>query len=433
MFFCSVLNGAIILEDNFNDSKNWSLITQGGDVSNSNGTMIVSSTNNSAILLNDNEVSDLTYTVRMKIEQSEDGFHGVTFGFQKGSVTGYTFLISRDKYTILSYWENGAETTLHKGFFSFIDPKNNEIRIIKRGQFITIAINGKLMKTVSHNKQLSGRVGLLVEPTEKIAFDHALLTDDANNTVPPWYFHSDFKSLYGWEQLGGDGSVSVNNGVLVLSQSTGSDFNFFTSGRYSQEPCTTIVRFAGGDSTSAYGIEYRNVADVNTPVMYFLINGNRQYGASVNGNVVFKDKSLAIHGKDGIADTIIITKDYVFKVNGVTLIDTIKNSGIEFTDIGIRSGTNSTVEFHDFRGGTYTKTSIADKKDTFKKIATQYPVHLLGGVGVIYDIRGRQVASLQRNSTIHRSIEGLSAGSYFIYLKNKKDGKLKRKTIVKLK
>jgi hypothetical protein len=119
---------------------------------------------------------------------------------------------------------------------------------------------------------------------------------------------------------------------------------------------------------------------------------------------------------NGTTDTFIITKDYEFIVNGTVLDDSTFTQGMDFNAVGIYADAGLSIEVDNFSAGIYDPTSPV-KYHPYKGIYTHVkPSYILGGSGIIYDTRGRKVATFENG--YKDKLRNLSSGPYLIVIPN---------------
>ena len=432
----SAFGKSVIFEDNFDNDGKW--VTAGGDQTQYTGKVekgiytVEPAANKNAylkhVLTDDQRVSEFTYSVKFSsLSKGGDGC-GLLFCWQK-DFQGYTFYINEQKQYIFGKWIKKSATEielqiLEAYFFSHIKENENILKVSKKDNKFSLYCNGIFIYTVSDSQFSTGDIGLYIGQGEKIGFDHASLTNTPELDDPYISFTDSFDNndLDGWITLSGSGSIKTESGKLKIS-ATDEPVLFYTNGKYYKAPCTTIVTYKEGDKKSFYGIGYALMRPNVTITPYaFLINANR-YFAVLSDNIYQPQAHQAITGK---TDTLIVNSQYHFIINGQVVDNkTVRDKGAEFNAIGYYIQNNVSVEFDIFKTG-YGITPIIESKSS---VLFNKPSFFLGGMGIIYDPKGRKVATF--NNKYYDKLKTLSSGPYIIIYKykDKKDYIIRRAII----
>lgn len=421
----SILYADIIFEDDFNTKENWIALSSSGTISIESGTLVVETGNDSwAYLLHSKEVEDFTYAAKFNVKKcSEAGGSGIAFCVQNNA-DGYWFFISAadQYYYILKYLSSGAFEYLAFNTNSFINiTGNNELKVSKEGEELRFYCNGIMVEKLSDSSIKKGNIGLIVGPGEKTAYDRAVLRDDIYKVdTKKKYFSDTFENdaIQGWKLWSGNG-IEEKNGKLTISSSK--EMWLFTSGLYKDIACTTIVTYNSGDTSKLYGLMLLEIQPIikndslsfKTSGYYYTINAERSY-AVFEGGTQIKSNSH-IHGS---TDTLIITKDYKFMVNG-KIIDDGFSKGKNFNAVGFYAEAGVSVSFDNFSAGNPADTSGIIAKHTAFPFPKKNPSYLIGGIGIIYDPMGRQVATFDGTVSYKHALKNLSSGPYIVITRKK--------------
>jgi hypothetical protein len=126
-----------------------------------------------------------------------------------------------------------------------------------------------------------------------------------------------------------------------------------------------------------------------------------------NGSATVYPNSF-IHGT---TDTLVVSGDYSFYVNGHLLDDTTFSQGLNFNAVGLYVDSGASVEVEQFSAGINPGTAIA-RNSGRGVYAAGRPRYILGGSGIIYDTRGRKVATFKNG--YKETLKNLSTGPYLI-------------------
>ena len=339
---------------------------------------------------------------------------------------GYAFFITANKEYIFGKWVKTSATTsdfktIEGFYFTHIYEKDNLLKVSKKGNDFYLYCNNIFISKVSDTQFAKGSIGLYVGKSEKINFDHATLKDQPETSNPPSYFSDTFDktNLDGWRKLNGSGTVSVNSGNLQLTD-IDTTLRLYTNNNFKNAPCTTIVTYRDGSKDAYYGINFMLIKPNATsyPTYSFIINANKNFAVTQTSS--FTPKA---HQKiNGTSDTLIITAQYHFVINGeVVDKQSIKDEGLQFNALGLMVQPNVAIDVTIFTAGVKS-TPIIVQKNTLPLL--NQPSYFLGGMGIIYDPKGRKVATFQNR--YQDKLKDLSAGPYIIIFKNNKDFLIRR-------
>jgi hypothetical protein len=430
----SMIYSGTLFEDNFDDASKWvtmagtPTITPGGGV-----VRVVSAANSQTILKNSTAFPEkFTYSVKCKVNSFNNNVAGIMFCVQ-ADIQGYVFYITNTRqYTLGKFIQTTSGYSyvgIINGWNSFISPSDNELKVSKNGSEISLFCNGVLLIKLSNSDFSSGAIGLYVGNGADVSYDHALVTDEYNAGEYVDGFKDTFEDndIFGWAPLNNNpATVKCESGVLKISN-VNQNLVLFTSGIYKNEPCTTIVKYTGGDKVKKYGINYLVVAEGNVRAYYFWINANRNYAVCTAGSYPLLGPSSFIHGT---TDTLIVTNNYKFMVNGTIVYDSVHDEGLNFNAVGLNVDSGVTVEFDNFSAGNVVVPIIYNP--SIKPLSSKFKAsYLVGGAGIIYDIKGRKVATFQ--SGYKEKLRDLSAGSYYIVIPNGTKNHTIRQAIIKTK
>jgi hypothetical protein len=420
--FCSIIYAGVLFEDPFDTDVNWVKISGAPTTSCNGGMFNVNAGASAALFLHSqNFADDFTYSMKLKVNSTNGKPVGIMFCWQANN-QGYVFYITGTKqYTLGKFGAGGAFTAIKSGLHSFITEGDNTIKICKKSGEITLSCNDALFEKVANSEYTGGSIGLFIDATVDVSFDHALVTDEYEDVLPVTYFADTFgdNNINGWGVITGSAGIASEGGVLKISNVASRRLVLFTSGVYKNQPCTTEVTYKGGDPNNIYGIAYYvMVIGASIPTYYFVINASRQFAIITGGSYTLVGNSN-IHGT---TDTLIVTKEYDFMVNG-TVIGSAPDQGLVFNATGLSADSSLSLEFDNFSaGGGIVPIVHKPNINPSSKIQKNY---ILGGLGLVYDIRGRQVASFAEGEYKDK-IKNLSSGPYYVIMKGKKDHIIRR-------
>lgn len=429
----SVFGEGVIFEDNFDSDKEW--VQEAGSQYTGNvenGIFTVEPQVNTSLFLKhvlpeDQQISDFTYSVKFS-SLSKGGFgSGFLFCCQE-DFQGYLFFINDKKQYGFGKWiknsSNGKELkTLESYYFSHIYEKENILKVSKNGDEFSLYCNGRFISKITDSQFSKGNIGLFVGQGDKTGFDYASLTNKPELDNPYISFSDSFEksNLDGWVQLSGSGSIKAESNKLNVTV-TDTSVLFYTNGKYFNAPCTTIVTYKDGDKNNFYGISYVLMRPNSTITpCNFLINANK-YFAVYSGNTFAPQTHQAINGN---TDTLIVNSQYHFIINGQVVDNkSIQDNGTEFNALGYYIQNNVSVEFDIFKASYDISHIIGSGKSS---VLFNKPSYFLGGMGIIYDPKGRKVATFDKR--YQDKLKSLSSGPYIIIYKDKKDYIIRRAII----
>ncbi|MFP4418838.1 MAG: family 16 glycoside hydrolase [Chitinispirillaceae bacterium] len=432
-----------LFEDNFDTDDQW--VTLFGDVTAEaqNGRYVVENTGGSvAVLKHSADFSNFSYRVSFEALASSFANAGVIFCWDDDA-GGYQFTIGANKqFSLGKYTRDGnsfSPSTIDLGFNSFIKSSgSNELVISKSGSTIQISCNDVLLTEVEDPSFDSGDIGLVVNANETVSFDHVLVTDENVDVTPRYHFSDDFDDgdLYGWNTFVNAGTVENTGDALRLNAGNQNARTIvYTDGQYQNAPVKVIVERESGSEDAFYGVMLlsQNVTMSDTSyargydAFMFYINGAKQYAALSTEVTSFSPRNSS--NINGTVDTLEITADRQFVVNGDVLSGAdFGDASYDFNAVALIADSNVTVSFDEFEAGT--PASIAYRPQVKDKIPMKKQFEL-GGTGIIYDPRGREVARVNDNNYKH-VLKNLGNGSFIII--TKKNGKhypIRRAVVVK--
>jgi len=423
----TAIQSGVVFEDPFNNKNNWVKAVGTCTDSIKSGQYVINATAIS-IFKHTQTFQNFTYSMDMKIESNYVKPNGILF-CAASNLNGYLFTLNNKQYNLGKI--EGTTVNFQKikaGFNSFISTvpgTRNILKVSKSGSDISFFCNNAFIEKISDNSFAQGDIGFVVEANEKVSFNHALVVDTAEvGKYKTWFVdHFEDNDLFGWLQLpanGMGGNVKSEGGVMKVRAD--SQTIYYSNGTYRDLPCTTIVEYKSGKTDAFYGIIFLQVTTGITGY-YYLINAGKQYTVFSGSGTVKSDSRI-----HGTKDTLIVTADYDFLVNGYVLDNTTFTSGIDFNGVGICvQHPGVTVHYDDFRAGVNDGTPIHNpiQLGPYTKNKTNY---MLGGVGLIYDIRGRKVASF--DDGYKAKLKELGAGHYYIVVPNGNQKHVIRQAII---
>jgi len=423
----TAIQSGVVFQDPFDNKNNWAKATGNCTDVIQNSQYVITATTLS-IFKHTQPFQTFTYSMDLKIESNYSRPNGILF-CAGANLNGYIFTLSNQQYNI--GWIMGTSVdydTLKSGFNSFVSTtpgSTNILKVSKTGNTISFFCNNTILEKITNAAFSQGDIGFLVSENQKVAFNHALVVDTAEvGKYKSWFVdHFEDNNLAGWGKLpvaNYGGNVKSENGVMKVVAD--SQTIFYTSGQYKDMPCTTIVEYKGGKKDALYGIIFIVVQTGSISAYYYLINSERYYLVSQTGGGSPKIDSR-IHGTK---DTLVVTADYDFYVNG-NMLDNSMPAGSNFNAAGIIVYQGATVHYDDFRAGVNDGTPIHNpiQLGPYTKNKTNY---MLGGVGLIYDIRGRKVASF--DDGYKAKLKELGAGHYYIVVPNGNQKHVIRQAII---
>ncbi len=444
--FLTVLavNSAVLFEDDFNTDDEW-VPRYGADYETriEDGKYIVENRNSTlGIVQHSDEFTDFTYTV--SLQALTEGYRrtGVVFCWKDAG--GYEFTINSNQlFTFGKYVASGTSLnfeSIKSGYNSFIDPAGeNTLTVVKKGSDIQISCNGVPLARFVEPTFQSGDIGLVINAQETVSYDYVRVTDETESIAPKEYFSDDFNDgdLKGWNIFTQAGTIENRAGALHMNAGTEASSNIvFTSGQYKNAPVKVIVKHEGGSDSSFYGI---SLLSINTTpssdglttdysAFHYRISPQKYWAAlSSNAESFSPQLSTDIHGD---TDTLEITSDYRFIVNGDTLPEVDFGEPFDFNAVAFIAPSDMSVSFDEFEAGEPDPTPVIRKPHVTDRIPKREQFEL-GGAGIIYDPRGREVARVN-DQNYENVLNNLSNGSFIII--TRKNGKLhpiRRAVVVK--
>jgi len=368
----------------------------------------------------------LTHSAKFKITSTNSNGAGIAFCWQSKDVSGYFLNITPLKTYCLGKYEAGKGSAIRRGLNSYITNGENDLKISKSNNKINIICNGVLMDTVTDNSFSGGHIGLYSDNDVTSAYNSVTSTDTYENPGFITRFTDNFEdnNLDGWTKANSDGTVKCEGGVLKASGTTG-QLLFLTSGNYSNASCTTVVVNKQGEPSDLYGLSYIDLSLTNTGISLntymFVINGNHEWGISTGGNFT-TSQDLNIHST---TDTLIVNYSngsFKFYVNG-RLMTSANSNNTHFEAVGYYVAANKSVEFDNFSASNSSSGIVVNPAIKLNK-----ENYMIGGLGIICDIKGRQVASFT-DGEYKNKLRNLGKGPYFIIAKDHKNHIIRRAVI----
>jgi hypothetical protein len=435
-----MVHATVLFEDQFTSADNWVNANTGTPTYTTkienNKLVITAAANSDAYLKHSYKCDKFTYSVSFRIQSVNNELCGISFCWQATDFQGYVLSPYKEKQYIFGKWvktATGAQfTTLAANWNSFINiGDDNVFTVVKDGSQFSIFCNGVFLEKITDNTFTSGDIGITVGKGEKVQFKQAVLTDEVTEGKPLTYYSDYFTDniLNGWRLListGGNGTAKEEQGAFKINAGD-SMMILYTNGNYTKVPCTTVVSYKSGEKNSYYGVAFLDIRPgQNVSYFVYLINGNRNYTAFSSSGSGTQVTSTYIHGT---TDTIIISDQYQLYVNGFKLDHKPLTDNFTFNAAGVFVFPKVNVEYSNFRVGNFTGIGIINKKPVVLNSSKSNKGYLLGGIGIIYDIRGRQVATFNGNERLREQLKDLGAGSYVIISKGKKNHLIQRAII----
>lgn len=386
-------------------------------------------------LLPQQKYSSFSLNATFKIKSANANSCGILFCWQS-ELQGYMFTVYATRQYTFGKWVKTATgysfVSIASGFNSFINPVDNVLGVSKSGDALNLICNGAVICRTTATDYQSGDIGLFVGNNEEVAFDHLIYTNRLSTAGEKEYFSDNFNDndFIGWMRHSSEttfGNWKAEGGVLKIAADQ--QEIIYTNGKYAAKPCTTIVTTNNGTANDAfYGIAYLLIEPNKTVQSFsFLLNGVSKQYAIGSGSLQTKPHS-AIHGT---TDTLIVTPDYGFIINGFP-VDTLKaDPKPSFNAVGFLVLKGSQVSFDDFRVGVYTPNTPILHNPFVKNGAMMKQSYIIGGAGIIIDSKGRTIGSFEGNQ-YPAALRSLGNGPYYIIQRNNKEYIL-RKAIVNIK
>ncbi len=438
----STADGNVLFEDDFDTNDEWATLFGPVDEEIIDGHYVVEKNGNGFGVQKHSAVfSTFDYEVSLKPLSNNIWTTGVMFCWNDAS-GGYEFTINSLQSFTLKKYVLGNDGIYHPeimttGYSSFIgQSEENILAVSKKNGQIILACNDVLIFEGTDQSFESGEIGLIVYGGSKISFDYVRVTDEESQAYQKDFFSDNFNDgdLLGWRKYNTSGHLeNTGNTLLLRGAENASRTLVYTDGKYRNAPVKVIVNREDGPADAFYGLallslEMERVNDTswrhNQSGVYFQISGSRRYG--VGKSSFFPATSSHIHGT---TDTLEITKEYRFVVNGDTLPGTDFGEDLDFNAVGLVVDAGVTVSFDDFTAGEQNNTPIVNSyRNNGILPASNSPRR---PSGVVLDARGRIVASVNR-SNFSRVIKNLGTGTFFvIYGKAGQPLSVKKTTIVR--
>jgi hypothetical protein len=450
MYLCLTVGAATLFEDDFSSDDNWVHTPNSLERSLTNGTYVVENTGTGpGVLRNDQTFDDFTYSVTFTNLGEQLRASGLLFCWDGAAFEGYMLTLSSAKMFYLQRWVasgNGSATELDTlGWHSFINTTGNVLTVSKQGSTINLFCNGAFLMSVTDDTYSSGGIGLYVGPSDKIAFDHAKVTDAFREGVAQSRFCDDFtdSGLEGWRRFTGAGSVTVRDEALEVSGGDqGGGTILLTDGSYRDVPVKVVVTRSGGDPDGFAGII---LMDIDVLVGDQTAQSYDSYVFSTTARGGSWSRYFAAHRLSsserfsftpqnsshihGTTDTLEVTATYDFVINGDTMPNIDFDSGLDFNTVGFIVDSGVVATFDDFQAGQSCPVPVAFERQ-IRLLPQRGPSYILGGTGILYDPRGRRVGRYPR-ARDGASPTRLAPGTYLVAPDSKRGRRL-RKAIVEV-
>jgi hypothetical protein len=288
----------------------------------------------------------LTVTGKMT-RSAEDISAGILFCFNATNITGYLIHLNPVQGIQLSKYVNGNQSTLYNDRSAAVVQGTNELTISRKNDSISIFCNGSFITILRDaNPVAGGDVGLLVPGKKNVVFDDIVVTDEWTPVpAPAACFRDDFLlSNNLWLDYGNGDSKQVAEGVLKLTTTANNSYSdyYVRVDHYKLDTFVVSAAFShrSGDKTNMYGIFFCGaVVQQVVPMVYFCINGLRQYDAYADTIRPITNSAIRGAAFEGTyyTDTIMVVKKrnapYRMYVNG-QLLDSLPASRVSFSIVG---------------------------------------------------------------------------------------------------
>lgn len=358
--------------------------------------------------VNINSLTEFTYSVEVNQADSLNA-SGLFFCLPATGLAGYQFYVQKDGVFRFIRWDGTTPNYIDvgDGRTSFRNESKATLKVSKSGNTISLFCDDEYLGSVNDDNYASGEIGLVVGAGEAVEFDNVSVTNVAETGTLRSSFQDDFTDTdlkKGWRTLQGDGSYTKEDGSLTISN----DIQLWTTGDYDAVACTVVVSYASGDSMGFYGVNL--IGPNGGSNRTFVVNAKKYFGVySGSGNAKTNSN---IKGGD---DTLVITSDHKFIVNGQILDDETFSTPGEFRGIALYAATGVTASVKSIRIGNSGTSPISHNNLKFNNSSQEYEI---GGTGLIYDVRGRQVAQFEQ-SNYQNTLKELGTGQFFVISKNK--------------
>jgi len=415
----------------------------------SDGVMeITNDTIHSGILLRNSEPTDFTLSAQIATD-SAYGYVGLCFGWKQ--YDGYVVALKTANEGVslaIGKMVQGSYTTLKALYHAHINADSNLLTVSKQGSDITVLVNGVVMASLTDSDVSGGDFGFFIDAKQSMIVDNLILSDQFIETGDTLrYYENDFsenvnglnvKQPYDFSNNVYLGDVSFGDGVVTIQsgdQIANGAVSVYTEGMYTGVPCKVRARYISGDKESYYGINLVDIEKTFTlgsqnrvsfssnkkrESQFVIDNSDNKSWSSAStetsGLSFISNPSTYIHGR-GEWDTLEITADYAFKINGhqvlapgdETIYDAYNAAGF------IVHGGGTVVEFDNFTvGDSAYKVGIIE--DIARRPAKNniFSVYRGDSKGVIYNANGQIVKTFKLSSNNYLS--SLPGGNYFVMI-----------------
>jgi hypothetical protein len=289
-----------------------------------------------------------TFTASVKITRSSDSITaGILVSFSTSSGTGYLMQLNPAQGIQLTKYTGTNALIIFNDNSAVVASGTNEVKISRKIDSIALYCNGTFITALRDATPVSaGDAGMLVPGKQSAIFDDFVITDDwISPPQPSPCFRDEFSiGTTVWLDYGQKQQKDVAEGYLKI--------NTTASGAYAN-PYVRVEQFGvdtfiavsafshrSGDSSGMYGIFFSGApVSKAVPMVYFGINGNRQYDAYID--TILPKGSTVIGGAafqgTYYTDTVKVVKKrnapYRMYVNG-HLLDSLAASKVNFPIIG---------------------------------------------------------------------------------------------------
>ncbi len=426
----SFLYGGTIFEDAFNNANNWVTVS-GAPQTNCSGGLynVIVPGGQQAIIKNSTALpAQYTYSAKFKVNTfPAQQAVGIIFNMQADMQCYVLFIANTRQYTFGKFVKSGSSLSFQSisyGWNSFISLDNNTLKVSKKNGETSLYCNGVLLERLTNSDFSAGNIGFFIGGGINVSFDHVLVTDQYKKGEYVTGFRDSFddNDIVGWAPINNNpATVKSEGGVLKISN-VNSQLTLFTSGLYKNKACTTIVTYKGGNKEALYGVNFFKMETPSITKSYlFWINANRKYAVCHTGTYLPHGPESYINGT---TDTLVVSKDYKFYINGKLAYDSINDAGFDFNAVAFNVNPGVSIEAQIFKVGEPGGVPIIYSPNS-NHVNYNPHKYLLGGLGLIYDTRGRKVASFEGKG-YHEKLKDLSSGPYYIIMKGKKNHVIRR-------
>jgi hypothetical protein len=407
----SGVGAAVLFEDNFSSTfslGNWVAYPETATRTITDGALqIDNQTSYFGYVKHDGDFANFTYEVTVRPHSASFQMAGIAFCW-KGQ-NGYTFSLRKTSmgliYDVKSFAQSG-QSTLYYANHSYLFTDENVLKVSKQADSLKFYCNGVLLHALKNSAHASGEIGLVVGSQEKVSFDNVRLTDEWQaQGVQKRSFVDTFSDarLHGYAFAGSGFQTSVENGVLRLSTSAQQPYSvyMYTEGNFTAHPFKARIRFVAGDSSVLYGLAFlqvqrdhdeKNALSISYPRRTACVIGHdtEKLWAASNGSSFLPESSTYIHNSREW-DTLEITADYAFRINGHEVLPAGELVGFESYNAAaiFVSGGGITLEVDDFTVGDASSPVSRPYREGLRPIVR----HAAPGGGQLFSLDGRVVGA----------------------------------------